>query len=796
MGDTQKNATQSADHKNVLPDVVHSQQIPTMETVVDYETESFLDTGQSTEGAKSQDVEDKTESISEHVPSKIDYSISESENVLLPHSSHNFVNVDGSKEKVSDISSNILPTHSTVSENFDQDPSKHSWNLDIGKNVNLSKESPINLALSSDSKDTHHDEKSLSIQSSEYEREKPEESDRNQSDQFLHAQDENNKQEEENKKLDSPKDSLHSEYLDSLNGDSSNCSHLIDDKDNYSEKSNNCVEKGEESPSKCRSGSEEIIKLDIRGHGVPKFPIQASKIIFGAPPGSTVVDTNIETIPTFHNLLSPFLVGTSEGVRVEEIFDEIDQKCELPSPDKSPVESLSSDKTEKDLLVEEMTIENTKEKEKSEDTSPVQPKSMPAEDTISFSTLTTDYKTICEEYQAKLVHFEDAITRRDELIEELTVSLQRSIQERDLLRVDNDHLTRELQNLQHVIGERPQSEQDTIQAQLSDYMKYQSMLKDDSTKFYSAIMSGTNSLQSSNGEKDIDREEIMVNCSKSDLRSSETDEFENGFETKVVTLLNKFEEYIEENLRNKLRESIIQVLCDEIGKMRIDFDTEIKELEAQLQQDKQAFSIETRRLRELLSSVKAGNADIDLLREELSIKHEKEMENLRTYFEKKCSDLERSYSEEVWRGRACVSPAVSLQSECADAAGDCRRRTRSADLPSLTQDSTPMEQMLKQAHKNFERQIEDLKSEHLAYVNELQTRHREVVVSLEEQVIQLKAHIQTAENTESNVSIYQQDIDLELEKSEVETRLEQVRQEVLQQVQEQIKVSSKKSDTE
>lgn len=242
----------------------------------------------------------------------------------------------------------------------------------------------------------------------------------------------------------------------------------------------------------------------------------------------------------------------------------------------------------------------------------------------------------------QLVHLEDAITQRDELIEELTVSLQRSDRERDDLRHENDHLTNEVQNLQHIVGERSQSEHDTVKAQLSDFMKYQSLIKDDSTKFYSAIMSGGSSIQSSNGEKDNDREEIVVNYSKSDLRSSdESEEFQTGFENKLSAIINKFDNYIEENLRNKLRESLIQVLCDEIGKMRIENVTEIKELESQLQQDKQAYTIETRRLRELLASVKAGNADIEALRQELDIKHEKEMENLRTYFEKKCSDMEK-----------------------------------------------------------------------------------------------------------------------------------------------------------
>lgn len=238
------------------------------------------------------------------------------------------------------------------------------------------------------------------------------------------------------------------------------------------------------------------------------------------------------------------------------------------------------------------------------------------------------------------MHLEEAVTKRNQLIEELTVSLQCSVNEKENLRHENEHLTKEVQELQQMIGERSKSDNETIKAHLSDLFKYESLIKGDNTKYYSALMSGTTSLQSSNGEKDMDREEITVNYSKSDLRSSSSDEFQTGFENKLTIILNNFEG-IEDNVKNKLRESLIQLLCDEIGKMRVDFDTDVKELETQLQQDKQASVVESRRLRELLSSVKAGNADIDALREELSIKHEKEMENLRTYFEKKCSDMER-----------------------------------------------------------------------------------------------------------------------------------------------------------
>ncbi|KAJ8712610.1 hypothetical protein PYW07_005452 [Mythimna separata] len=787
MDDPHQSPPHTSEIKNILPDVVHSQQIPTIGSVTN-EIETGIEARENTEeNPISHDVEDsKTESISEHIPSKIEYS-TDSEHASR---TQGLLKVEPEQEKASKHSSlNILFPHSPTSENLStQDPSKVSLSLPLDVNAVsdihlLSEESPVNLVPLSDvSKETQeksHISEERAVSS-------------------VH---------------DTPNLTPRSgNYLDSLNDESSHKSDLsLQDSGDNSDKI--------DSPGKVSSGSEEIIKLDIRGRGAPKFPFPSAKIIFGPPPeGGTVIDSNVEPIPVFPNLLSPFLVGAGDNMKVEEVFDDQEEFKE-PSPDKSlqlspekeslssdkslglsperqslstdnslqmspDKQSLSSDKVEADLLVEEITVEDElKEKvyDKPEETS--MPKSMAPEETMSFSTL-TDYKTICEEYHVK-----------------------RSVRERDDLRHENDHLTNEVQNLQHIVGERSQSEHDTVKAQLSDFMKYQSLIKDDSTKFYSAIMSGGSSIQSSNGEKDMDREEIVVNYSKSDLRSSDvSDEFQTGFENKLTTIIQKFDSYIEENLRNKLRESLIQVLCDEIAKMRIDNDTEIKELESQLQQDKQAFTVEMRRLRELLASVKAGNADIDALRQELDIKHEKEMENLRTYFEKKCSDMERSYSEEVWRDKACASPCGSATSLDAptDAAGDCaRRRTRSVQLPSLSLESSQLEQSLRQVCKKYEQQIDELKAEHVAYVNELQATHREAVASLDEQITQLKAHIQTAENTETNVSLYQQDIDLELEKkmeAQLEQRLEEVRDEVRQEVvthlQEQLQVLLSDPDAE
>lgn len=241
----------------------------------------------------------------------------------------------------------------------------------------------------------------------------------------------------------------------------------------------------------------------------------------------------------------------------------------------------------------------------------------------------------------QLVHLEEAVSRRDQLIEELTVSLQRSVRERDDLRHDNEHLLAEVKHLQRLAADRSHSD-DTVKAQLSDFMKYQSMLRDDSTKFYSALMSGTSSRQSSNGEKDNDKEEITVNYSRSDLRSSASSgDCQEGLHGKLMAVLDRYDARIEEETRNELRGTLIQVMCDEVARLRIDCDTDVRELEAQLAQEKHARTGDVRRLRDLLAEVKAGSADVDQLREELDAKHKKEMENLRTYFEKMCLDIER-----------------------------------------------------------------------------------------------------------------------------------------------------------
>lgn len=382
--------------------MVHSQQIPVAGTVVAAETETLeIETGRCTESnnPSTQDVENisETESISEHIPSN---SITQSDYGARTSESHNVLNAEAHEEKILKHSSlNIPYTHSPLSNNASiHDPSRQSasWPLDVLADdlLPLSEESPVNLALSSDLS------KELSKDCGD-----------------------TNKQQTESvptpqlSEEDAPKESPRSDqYLDSLNEESSHKSNISIGDENSFEKSLH---------SDKSSGSEEIIKLDIRGQAAPKFPFPAAQIIFGPPPeGSDVISPDIETIPVFPNLLSPFLVGAGDSrIKVEEVFDDttMPSKEHLlgrfpepsvskePSPDESESsdkQSISSDKVEQDMLVEEVVVDydmKDKEAEKIDDASiPTQPKSM-APDETSFSTITTDYRTICDEYNVKVL---------------------------------------------------------------------------------------------------------------------------------------------------------------------------------------------------------------------------------------------------------------------------------------------------------------------------------------------------------------------------------------------------------
>lgn len=92
-------------------------------------------------------------------------------------------------------------------------------------------------------------------------------------------------------------------------------------------------------------------------------------------------------------------------------------------------------------------------------------------------------------------------------------------------------------------------------------------------------------------------------------------------------------------------------------------------------------------------SLKDGSASINDLRAELEARHAKEMEELRTYFERKCLQMEKQYSEEVFSQQSKRISDDSETEELTDdlyfgGAGDCLNVSNSrAATPGAIEES-------------------------------------------------------------------------------------------------------------
>lgn len=99
---------------------------------------------------------------------------------------------------------------------------------------------------------------------------------------------------------------------------------------------------------------------------------------------------------------------------------------------------------------------------------------------------------------------------------------------------------------------------------------------------------------------------------------------------------------------NMVQKKFDDYLQHEIEAVTARHDDEMKILTDRLESEKYEKDVEMSKLRNLLSSVKSGSSEVTQLRQELETQHAQEMENLRCYFERKCSELEKQYSEEVF----------------------------------------------------------------------------------------------------------------------------------------------------
>lgn len=152
----------------------------------------------------------------------------------------------------------------------------------------------------------------------------------------------------------------------------------------------------------------------------------------------------------------------------------------------------------------------------------------------------------------------------------------------------------------------------------------------------------------------------------------------------------------------------------ELDQLKINHELEVKNLQEMLSSEKKEADVEVNRLRQLLNSVKSDSPVIDDLRRELESKHAKEMEELREYFEKKCVDMEKQYSEEVFSQHSRKAEEESIDE---------------SDNETIPDDEMqiPLESQRKVASdKPGYRNLEELETYYLERIDELEKYNEEV----------------------------------------------------------------------
>ncbi|XP_077272037.1 uncharacterized protein LOC143902746 isoform X1 [Temnothorax americanus] len=149
---------------------------------------------------------------------------------------------------------------------------------------------------------------------------------------------------------------------------------------------------------------------------------------------------------------------------------------------------------------------------------------------------------------------------------------------------------------------------------------------------------------------------------------------------------------------------------------------------------------EIQRLRSLLQNFKDGNASLNDLRTELEVRHAKEMEELRTYFERKCLQMEKQYSEEIFSQQSKrISDNDSETEELTDdlyfgGAGDCLNVSNSrAATPSAIEESLRSKILDARLESEYEGSIRALRQELEDKVNEIQNIKADHKKAIDEQ---------------------------------------------------------------
>ncbi|KAL7023127.1 hypothetical protein ACKWTF_012498 [Chironomus riparius] len=195
-----------------------------------------------------------------------------------------------------------------------------------------------------------------------------------------------------------------------------------------------------------------------------------------------------------------------------------------------------------------------------------------------------------------------------------------------------------------------------------------------------------------------------LNSGRIEIFSKRVDDFKKSLSSEILNAPNF------DHLWPKL-ESFIE---GEVNLLKNTHQEEMSRFEENIAKERKETELEINKLRQLLSSVKSDSSCIEDLKRELEIKHADDMKELREYFEKRCQDLGKEYTEEV------LSMNESIHSR--------KIESTNQDVDDILTDDYASHQSAKES------QLDNIPNDFNAY-NELQKIKADYERSLKEQVI-------------------------------------------------------------
>ncbi|CAO1430628.1 unnamed protein product [Diamesa tonsa] len=344
------------------------------------------------------------------------------------------------------------------------------------------------------------------------------------------------------------------------------------------------------------------------------------------------------------------------------------------------------------------------------------------------TTASTEYRTINDDFHVKILDIENELHERANCIEELNIKLNLTIQEREEIQAQSEKLAQEVLELRTKIA----------------YIE---------------------------SPKSSDHQTVISMSQMNNFKKSLSEDESAAF-SKVW---NKFEIFHK----------------TEIDQIKQNHEEEIKVLTDQIRQEKKETEVEINRLRQLLNNVKSMSPEVDALRQELEAKHQKEMEELRQYFERRCVDMEKQYSEDVFSQH--VSRVEDLNSDDSDPETLPDDEQQISESPKKTPKESPahrrsimetsaLSSAIDDDEKNLK--IEEMKQSHKMKMDELHQQH--------DGVSEVHEQVNDDINSKSTSQIGEQNADTELNSiiNEYERRLEEqvalAREDVLHELEVQI----------